>query len=43
VNKKRGVPLDKLLAAHAMGNDARLDRLVERYGRDVVPASATAL
>jgi hypothetical protein len=32
--------LDKLLAAHATGTDARLDHLVERYGGDVVPASS---
>jgi DNA invertase Pin-like site-specific DNA recombinase len=38
--EKGGIPLDKLLAAHATGSDARLDRLVERYGRDVVPASS---
>ena len=41
MKKKRGIPLDQLLAAHASG-DARLDRLVNRYGRDVVPASAIA-
>jgi DNA invertase Pin-like site-specific DNA recombinase len=39
--KKRGIPLDQLLAAHASG-DARLARLVERHGRDVAPASARA-
>jgi hypothetical protein len=38
--QKDGIPLDKLLAAHATGSDARLDRLVERYGSDVVPASS---
>jgi hypothetical protein len=38
--EKGGIPLDELLAAHATGSDARLDRLVERYGRDVVPASS---
>jgi hypothetical protein len=38
--KTGGIPLDKLLAAHATGSDARLDRLVERYGRDIGPASS---
>ena len=41
MRKQRGIPLDELLAAHSAG-DARLDRLVERYGRDVVPASTLA-
>jgi DNA invertase Pin-like site-specific DNA recombinase len=36
---KCGIPLDGLLAAHAVGKDARLERLVRRYGREVVPAS----
>jgi DNA invertase Pin-like site-specific DNA recombinase len=39
--RKGGIPLDELLAAHATGWDARLDRLVERYSHDVVPASST--
>jgi DNA invertase Pin-like site-specific DNA recombinase len=40
--RKGGIPLDQLLAAHSAG-DARLERfLVERYGRDVIPATATA-
>jgi len=30
--RKVGIPLDKLLAAHAAGDDARLGALVGRYG-----------
>ena len=40
-SRKGGIPLDELLATHSAG-DARLGRLVEPYGRDVVPASAMA-
>jgi hypothetical protein len=35
--RKGGIPLDELLAA-TRRRRATLDRLVERYGRDVVPA-----
>ncbi len=41
--RKGGIPLDELLAAHSAGaGDARLGRLVERYGRAVVQACAMA-
>jgi len=36
--RKVGIPLDELLAAHAIGDD-RLDNLMSRYSGSVVAAS----
>jgi hypothetical protein len=38
--RKSGAPLDALLATHETGKDARLDPLLEHYGRDVGTAQA---
>ncbi len=37
--RKRGIPLDELLAAHASADDARLAALMARHGRSVATAS----